>query len=169
MTIQQPGLAAPDILVVLGSAQGGNSALGGSAQAMQYDVATDAWTVLPEPDLSPNATWMVWTGSEVIAWDYMLEARSYTPGDGEWTTLPDLPLEERECYPGGGWDADIGVLVTYCDQVALFDVSSRQWTQEQMPFPVTLDGRERELFGPVETTEGRGLFVLTSAGPLLFR
>lgn len=162
-------LVAPDTLIVLGAAQGGESTLGATAQAMQYDASTDTWTVLPEPDLSPNATWIVWTGDEVIAWDYLLEARSYTPGDAAWTALPDLPLEGRECYPGGGWDATVGVLVTYCDQVALFNVTSRQWTQEQMPFAVELNGAERELFGPVEATEDSGLFVLTSEGPLLFR
>jgi hypothetical protein len=112
---------------------------------------------------------MVWTGEEVIAWDYLLQARSYRPGDADWTTLPELPLDGGECYPGGGWDATVGVLVTYCDQVAVFDVTARQWTQEQMPFAVELDGTEGGLFGPVEATEGRGLFVLTSEGPLLFR
>lgn len=162
-------LVAPDTLIVLGAAQGADSTPADSAQAMQYDASSDTWTVLPEPDLSPNATWMVWTGDQVIAWDYLLKARSYVPGAATWGTLPDLPLEGRECYPGGGWDAKVGVLVTYCDQVALLDVTTRQWTQEQMPFAVEVNGAERELFGPVEATEDSGLFVLTSEGPLLFR
>jgi hypothetical protein len=162
-------LVDPNTLIVLGAAQGAGSPIGASAQAMEYDASNDTWTVLPEPDLSPNATWMVWTGDEVIAWDYLLKARSFSPGSATWGTLPDLPLEGRECYPGGGWDATVGVLVTYCDQVALFDVTTRQWIREQMPFAVELNGTERELFGPVEATEDRGLFVLTSEGPLLFR
>lgn len=163
-------LTAPDSLIVLGSATAqAGPALSSSAQAMQYDISADAWTVLPEPDLSPNATWMVWTGSEVIAWDYLLEARSYNPGDGEWNTLPDLPLDGRECYPGGGWHPTIGVLVTYCDQIALLDVDSREWTQEQMPFDVDVDGGERELFGPVVATDDQGLLLLTSEGVLVFR
>jgi len=158
-----------DTFIALGSAQGLNLPGGASAQALQYDASTDTWTVLPEPDLSQNATWMSWTGDELIAWDYQLKARSYRPGNAAWEILPDIPLQPRECYPGGGWAPEVGVLVTYCDQVALFDVASRQWTEEQMPFRTALDGRERELFGPVEATEDWGLFVLTSAGPLLFR
>jgi hypothetical protein len=162
-------LVDPNTFIVLGAAQGSDPTRNTSAQAMQYDALNDTWTVLPEPDLHPNATWMVWTGQEVIAWDYLLKARSYRPGEAGWSILPELPLEGRECYPGGGWDASVGVLVTYCDQVALFDVTSRQWTQEQMPFAVDLNGAERELFGPVEATEDSGVFVLTSEGPLLFR
>lgn len=159
---------SPGTLVVLGSPQG-PEVNARQAQALQYDIESDSWTLLPEPDLSPNATWMVWTGTEVIAWDYLLEARSWTPGAASWEPLPDLPLDGRECYPGGGFSPEVGVLVTYCDQVAVLDPNDREWTKEEMPFDVPVDGQERELFGPVAQTGGNGLFLLTSQGGLLFR
>lgn len=159
-------LVSPDTIIVMGSAR--ELHVGASAQALRYDVSTDSWTILPEPNLDANSTWMVSTGEELIAWDYGLRSRSYRLGDAAWEVLPDIPLDFRECYPGGGWRPGVGALMTYCDQVALFDVTSREWTEQDMPFSVAVDGSERELFGPVVEIPS-GLFVLTSEGPLLFR
>lgn len=91
------------------------------AAALAYNPRTDRWLQLGSPglrpDISPNATWAVWTGDRLLVWDWVLEARAWTPARG-WRRLDHIPLQERDCYPKGVV-AGPTVLMTYCDQAAI--------------------------------------------------
>jgi hypothetical protein len=126
-------------MIVLGALlDGGNHSTTETARAIAYRPAADAWRELPPPPLSPQASAAVWTGGELIAWDYDLAAAAYDPATDGWTRLPDVPLDFFECYPKGVQVAGL-VLASHCGQAALFDPEARTW-QELRP-PGGLDGR----------------------------
>lgn len=135
-------------------------------RALLYDIGADRWTILPDPDLWPQSTWLSWTGQQLVAWDYALEARAFTPGTSSWRPLPDIPLEERECYVGGSTSAPL--LVTYCDQAATYDPTTRTWQPLALPNLEPVDAGVHTLYGPVETGPD-GQVVLTARGLYILR
>ena len=96
------------------------------ARGIAYEPATDSWRVLATYPLSPQASSVVWTGKEMLAWDYELHAGLYEPDSDAWRPVPDLPLGFSECYPQG---APVGsfVLAFHCGSSALFDLDAREW------------------------------------------
>lgn len=135
-------------------------------RALLYDIGADRWTLLPDPDLWPQSTWLSWTGQQLVAWDYTLQARALTPGASSWRPLPDIPLEERECYTGGSTSAP--VLLTYCDQAATYDPATRSWQPLTLPQFEPGDAKVNTLYGPVETGPD-GQVVLTTTGLFILR
>jgi hypothetical protein len=109
------------------------------ARSMAYDPESDTWTVLPDPDLSAQATFVVADGERVVAWDYLLQARRFDSGRGAWLPLPDVPLEGTECYPSGSLHEG-RVLATFCDNAALLDADDAQWTRLDPPFGTVIAG-----------------------------
>jgi hypothetical protein len=97
------------------------------ARGLAYDPAKDTWRVLAPFPLSPQASEVVWTGEEMLAWDYELHAGAYDPESDTWRKLPDLPLGFSECYPQG---AAVGrfVLAYHCGSAALFDTEAEAWS-----------------------------------------
>ncbi|MGH3032069.1 MAG: hypothetical protein ACRDNE_15160 [Gaiellaceae bacterium] len=96
------------------------------ARGIAYDPETGAWRVLASYPLSPQASSVVWTGEQMLAWDYELRAGMYEPESDAWSEVADLPLGFSECYPQG---AAVGrfVLAYHCGSAALFDLDAGAW------------------------------------------
>jgi hypothetical protein len=88
----------------------------------------DAWRALPRVELSPQASTVAWTGGEVLAWDYLLDAALYDPGRDRWRRLPGLPLREFECYPDSAANDQV-VFARYCGGHALWDRRAGRWVR----------------------------------------
>jgi hypothetical protein len=96
------------------------------AQGIAYDPEAKRWRVIAPYPLSPQASAVAWTGSEMLAWDYELNAATYDPVHDRWRGLPDLPLRFQECYPASARSGGL-ILAWYCGQGALFDIEARRW------------------------------------------
>jgi hypothetical protein len=93
-----------------------------------YDPAADSWRMLPPSHLSPQAASVVWTGGEMMAWDYLLQSQGYDPASDSWGERDRLPLQPSECYPDSAVVAD-EVFAFYCGEAALFDPQTANWTE----------------------------------------
>jgi hypothetical protein len=130
--------------VVLGSALDTNSASTdpeGKPRAAAYDPSSDRWRLLPPPPLSPQAMTAVWTGEEIIAWDYELHAAGFDPAAGpraRWYGHPDLPLDFAECYPKGV-RAGAAVFAEHCGQGAVYHPGAGGWVQTSHPRQLSAD------------------------------
>jgi hypothetical protein len=96
------------------------------ARGLAYDPVADAWREIAGYALSPQASAVVWTGHEMIVWDYELAAAAYDPSSDTWRELPDLPLEFSECYPAGAFSGDV-VLAWHCSRATLLDLAKNEW------------------------------------------
>jgi hypothetical protein len=143
-------------MVVLGAQLDGNNWSDSKhAQGIAYDPGANAWRVISSFPLSPQASAVAWTGSEVIAWDYELRAGAYDPARNTWRRLPDIPLRFSKCYPTS---ARVGgeVVAWFCGSGAIFEISEDTW--QRMP------EAPGEIFGmPVSA----GTVVLFPDGPEL--
>lgn len=101
-------------MVVFGSLlDGHNHSSTAYAQGIAYDPERNAWRVIAPSRLSPQASTIAWTGKEILAWDYLLQAGLYDPVRDTWARPPGLPLSAGECYPKSAQAA--GALVAwYC-------------------------------------------------------
>jgi hypothetical protein len=102
------------------------------ARGLAYDPTEDRWRVLPTHPLSPQASAAVWTGEEVLVYDYELHAGAYDPATGRWRRLPRLPLRFFECYPEAA-RVPREVVAWYCGQVAAFDLRLDRWRPASQP------------------------------------
>ncbi len=116
-------------MIVFGSLlDNGNHAATDTAVGESYDAATNKWTVLPDSDLSPQASSAVWIGRQMLAWDYLTQSQTLNPDTNTWTHLVKMPLEPSECYPDSV--ALTGsVFAFYCGDVALYDEADGTWRQ----------------------------------------
>jgi hypothetical protein len=113
-------------MIVFGSRlDGNNRADTEHAQGMAYDPEANVWRVIAGYPLSPQASTVLWTGKEMIAWDYELEAGAYDPAGDTWRRLPDLPLRFYECYPQSA-RVDEVVVAWHCGLGATLD-STGAW------------------------------------------
>lgn len=97
-----------------------------------YDPAADAWEILPAPDLEAvQALAAAWTGTELVVWDYLLQAAAWRPGRG-WRELPDLPFRFAECY-SEATAVDGKAFAFYCGDAAYFDPAADRWVQMWTP------------------------------------
>jgi hypothetical protein len=97
------------------------------AQGIAYDPTTDSWRTLPAFPLSPQASSAVWSGEEMIVWDYGLSAGAYDPALDRWRSLPDVPLDDSECYPNSAF-SDYLIIGQFCFEHGVrFDVELDQW------------------------------------------
>jgi hypothetical protein len=118
-----------DELVVLGARLDGNNWSDTEhARGAAFDPATSEWRVLPPYPFSPQASTAVWTGRELVVWDYELRSAAYDPASDRWRPLPDLPLDFSECYPKGA-AADGFVLAWHCGRAALLDPTAESWRE----------------------------------------
>lgn len=123
----------PHEMVALGAElDGSNSSTTEQAVAIAYAPEPDSWRELPPTGLSPQASALAWTGSELVAWDYGLNAAAYDPVRDQWRTLPRLPLRDSECYPETQF---IGryVFAWFCGQAATWDVVHESWAVVDLP------------------------------------
>jgi hypothetical protein len=132
------GLWTGSEVVILGSALGdGNHSLDPEKKprAAAYNPASDRWRLLAPPPLSPQATTAVWTGDQIVAWDYNLRAVALDPDLGpsaRWSALPDLPLDFTECYPTAMAAGDV-VFAEHCGQGAVYRPSTGTWVRVPHP------------------------------------
>jgi hypothetical protein len=104
------------------------------ARGAALEPVTGHWRDVLAAPLSGQSIALAWDGSEVIAWDHDLSSAAYAPEFDSWRSLPDLPLEGRDCLPEGA-SAGGFVFATQCGQAALFDPHRRSW--EAVPTPAT--------------------------------
>lgn len=124
-----------DELIVFGARLDGNNWSDTEhARGAAFDPETDEWRVLPPYPFSPQASTVVWTGHELVVWDYELRAAAYDPGRDEWRPLPKLPLDFSECYPKGAASAGL-VLAWHCGEAVLLDLETDSWRQVERPPP----------------------------------
>ncbi len=116
-------------MIVFGSLlDNGNHAATDTAVGESYDPATDKWTVLPDSDLSPQASSAVWIGGRMLAWDYLTQSQTLNPDTNTWSHPVKMPLEPSECYPDSV--ALTGsVFAFYCGEAALYDGAEGTWQQ----------------------------------------
>ncbi len=130
---QGQGIWTGDEMIVFGSSlDNRNVADVPRAQGMAYDPVNDTWRLLPETDLSPQATSVVWSGHEMIAWDYGLSVDAYSPSTDTWQKLPDAPMESSECYPSGAMAREV-MLAFYCGQAASWYPEAETWRHADPP------------------------------------
>jgi hypothetical protein len=130
-----------DEMVVYGAMlDGNNHPERPHASGLAYDPEQNRWREIAPYSLSPQASTVVWTGQEMIAWDYELRAGAYDPGSDTWRPLPDLPLEFYECYPDGALAGDGFVLAWHCGQAAILDLATDSWRELPKP-PSSVAGR----------------------------
>lgn len=97
------------------------------AQGIAYDPTIDSWRVLPAFPLSPQASSAVWTGEEMIVWDYGLSAGAYDPSYDRWRKLPDVPLDDSECYPNSAFSEYLMIAQFCFENGVAFDTELDQW------------------------------------------
>lgn len=73
--------------------------LQGEAAGYAYDPGRDRWRVIPPSGLDAQAIDSAWTGRELVAANYDLEAAAYDPQADEWRRLPDAPARAAEWSP----------------------------------------------------------------------
>jgi hypothetical protein len=140
-------------LVVVGARLDGNNWSDSEhARGAAFDPATSEWRILPPYPFSPQASTAVWTGRELVVWDYELRSAAYDPAADRWRPLPDLPLEFSECYPKGA-AGDRLVLAWHCGRAALLDPAAGSWRE--------VSGAPRDGFAPPVSTGSFFLFVGT--------
>jgi hypothetical protein len=127
-------------MVVLGALlDANNHSTTRHARGIAFDPKSDRWRQLPAYPLSQQASSVAWTGSEVLAWDYELEAGAYNATDDTWRELPDLPLRFGECSPESATTAEV-VLAWYCGLGVLFEIARSEWHPISRP-PAEVYGR----------------------------
>lgn len=140
-----------DELVVVGARLDGNNWSDTEhARGAALDPATSEWRVLPSYPFSPQASTAVWTGEELVVWDYELRSAAYDPASDRWRPLPDLPLDFSECYPKGA-AADGLVLAWHCGRAALLDPTAESWREAR--------GAPPHIFAPPVAAGSVFLFV----------
>jgi hypothetical protein len=121
-----------ELILVGALLDGGNHSRTRYARGVAYNPRRDRWRLIRQSPLSPQASYAVWTGATILAWDYELHAAAYEPMRNSWQRRARLPLRFTECYPSG---ARLGrhVLAWHCGQAAVFDTWSRRWTRLSTP------------------------------------
>jgi hypothetical protein len=107
------------------------------AQGIAYDPEKDSWRILAPFPLSPQASIIVWTGGEIVAWDYDLEAGAYDPAADGWRPLRDPPFDESECYPES---AHAGVVVAWFCGATVAELKGPRGAWETVTAPRSLTG-----------------------------
>jgi hypothetical protein len=103
------------------------------AAGLAYDPAEDSWREIAPFGLSPNSSMVVWTGREMVAWDYELRAGAYDPASDAWRKLPGLPLDFYECYADGAVAGEGFVLAWHCGEAAILELATDTWRELPRP------------------------------------
>ena len=127
------GVWTGEELIVFGAElDGNNRSQTDFAKGMAYSPTNDSWRLLPEVELSAQASAIAWTGSGLVAWDYDLQAALYEPSSDTWREIERVPLEFSECYPESGFVGRY-VFAWFCGNAALWDEPTETWTRIDVP------------------------------------
>lgn len=88
-----------EVVVFGADLRAGNRATTEFAVGAAYDPAANSWREIAPSELSPQASDVVWDGSQMVAADYLLGVAGYDPVGDAWTPLPRLPTNACEGYP----------------------------------------------------------------------
>ncbi|MDP9402138.1 MAG: hypothetical protein M3P85_02135 [Actinomycetota bacterium] len=152
---QGNGVWTGEHLVVVGSYLDSDNRARRGTGALIYDPAADGWVELPDPPLSPQATWITRVNDVVVGWDYQLAVQRLRPDEETWVPVVKPPMRFSECYPGGV-ESMSGSLFAFCDQAALIGGKDLAWRSATPP--ATLIGL------PLALPDGR-LLAWTEVGP----
>lgn len=152
---QGNGVWTGEHLVVVGSYLDSDNRARRGTGALSYDPAADGWVELPDPPLSPQATWITRVNDVVVGWDYQLAVQRLRPDEETWVPVVKPPMRFSECYPGGV-ESMSGSLFAFCDQAALIGGKDLAWRSATPP--ATLIGL------PLALPDGR-LLAWTEVGP----
>ena len=111
-----------------------------NASGLAFDPERNRWSEIAPFELSPQASMVVWTGREMIAWDYEFRAGAYDLRSDTWRPLPDLLLKFYECYSDGALAGTGFVLAWHCGQGAILDLATDTWRELPRP-PNSVAGR----------------------------
>jgi hypothetical protein len=115
-------------MIVFGAAlHGGNASETETAIGAAYDPVQDTWRALPPSELSPQASTAAWSGSEMIAWDYLNGTAAYDPVADRWRVLPRVPIDDYECTPQSVSIPAQAVFGNYCGITPVFSVANDRW------------------------------------------
>ena len=115
-------------MIVFGAAlHGGNESETATAIGAAYDPAQDTWRELPPSELSPQASTAAWSGSEMIAWDYLNGTAAYDPVADRWRALPPVPIDDYECVPQSASIPGQAVFGNYCGITPVFSAEKDRW------------------------------------------
>jgi hypothetical protein len=138
-------------MIVLGAKLDNNNASHTRyAQGAAYNLSSDSWRMLPSHPISPQASSIAWTGSEVVVWDYEPVAAAYHPERNAWRDVPDPPLDPSECYPRSAFAEGL-MFAHFCGQGAVYYAAEDQWR------PIAWG--ERYVAGRPVAAEGAFLFA----------
>jgi hypothetical protein len=117
-----------DEMIVFGAAlHGGNFPETETAIGAAYDPGQDTWRELPPSELSPQASTAAWSGSEMIAWDYLNGTAAYDPVADRWRALPHVPIDDYECTPRSVSIPGEAAFGNYCGITPVFSVADDRW------------------------------------------
>jgi hypothetical protein len=115
-----------------------NSPATNTAIGAAYNPSTGKWRRLPDSALSPQASTASWSGTEMIAWDYLGNAAAYDPVLDRWRLLPAVPVGPAECIPRSvALDGRIAVVGEFCGVMVTFDAGRDVW--RPVPGPARVD------------------------------
>lgn len=63
----------------------------------------------------------------MIVWDYGLSAGAYNPAFDRWRKLPDVPLDDSECYPNSAFSEYLMIGQFCFENGVRFDAELDQW------------------------------------------
>ncbi len=114
-------------LIVFGALLDGNNfSATENAIGMAYDPEAGSWRLIAPSPLSPQASGVAWTGKEMLAFDYELEAGAYDPTDDRWRKVGRVPFRFYECYPEGVVAGEL-IVAWFCGSGATYDISGGGW------------------------------------------
>jgi hypothetical protein len=134
-TIADPPIALNDVNTVWSGAEvfafGANLGAGNHAETpfavgAAYDPATDTWRTLPPSELSPQASDVAWTGSSMLAADYLLDVAAYDPSADAWQPVPRLPTNACEGYPQLVNVGDV-IVAEFCGELVSHAPGDDRW------------------------------------------
>lgn len=126
----------------------------GSAELVRYDATADTWETLSAPPIGGRARASVWTGSELLAVNYEMEAATWAPDRG-WHSEAPMPLRFYECLADPTAD-DGYTIVRMCSGIAQW--ASEGWRLLPLPHP--------RLWG-ASTVTAAGQLVVVADGNVL--
>jgi len=121
------GIWTGEELIVFGALLDGNNfSATENAIGMAYDPEAGSWRLIAPSRLSPQASGIAWTGSEMLAFDYELAAGAYDPTRDRWRDAGRIPLRFSECGPEGIRTGEL-IVAWFCGWGATYDISGRSW------------------------------------------
>lgn len=124
-------------MIVFGAAlHGGNVPETPTAIGAAFSPTSDAWRLLPDSDIDPNANTASWLEDRLIAWDYSEHTSAYSPSSDTWMSLRGPPVDACEDDPRSV-TAEGFVFGQLCGELVVMRPGEDGWhnvTRRDLPF-----------------------------------